>query len=172
MTANDDPTPPYWERPRDGNGNFQRSIETVKRDAAAAQYLADHPGTTFRQLAERFGYYDRAQAWRGVQAAKRDVALPAVTKLRQIESEELDSLYVLAMEIIERNHVMVSHGRIVYGDDGQPLSDDGPRMQAIQTALRIRESYRKLNGVDQPAKTEVSGGVKFEIVGVEPGDLV
>ncbi|OXS35393.1 hypothetical protein [Streptomyces sp. XY006] len=161
----------HLERPRDGKNRFVRSMDNVRRDAAAAEYWAEHR-CTYQEIADRFGYYDRSQAWRGIQAAKRDVALPAVTKLRQVESEELDALYVMAMEIIERNHVMVSHGRVVCGEDGQPLLDDGPRLQAIQTALRIRDQYQNLNGLKQPAKVEHSGGVKFEIVGVDPQDLV
>ncbi|KOV86070.1 MULTISPECIES: hypothetical protein [unclassified Streptomyces] len=173
MTAsNDDPDYDFRARPRDGNGKFQRGIDTVRRDAAAAQYMADHPGTTFQQLADLFGYYDRGGAWRAIQNAKADVIRPAVERLIQTESEQLDDLYLLAREIIDRNHVVVSHGRIVVGEDGAPLEDDGPRLQAIQTALRIRESYRKLHGVDQPAKTEISGGVKYELVGVDPQDLV
>jgi hypothetical protein len=147
-------------------------MKTVERDAAAAQYLADHPGTRFQELADRFGYYDRGEAWRGIQRAKQEVLRPAVERLIQTESEQLDELYVMAMEIIERNHVVVSHGRIVYGDDGNPLQDDGPRMQAIQTAIRIRESYRRLHGVDQPTKSEVSGAVRYEVVGVDPNALM
>ncbi|MET9012322.1 hypothetical protein ABZX74_15590 [Streptomyces olivaceoviridis] len=170
MTANDD-TPDHLKRPRDGRNRFVRSMDNVRRDAEAAAYWAEHH-CTYQEIADRFGYYDRAQAWRGIQAAKQDVALPAVTKLRQTEAEQLDALYLMALEIIERNHVVVSHGRIVYGDDGQPLQDDGPRLQAIQTALRIRDQYQNLHGLKQPAKVEHSGGVKFEIVGVDPQDLV
>ncbi|MFC7817566.1 hypothetical protein ACFUTR_23330 [Streptomyces sp. NPDC057367] len=173
--ANDEQPEPdeheYLERPRDGNGKYLRSMDNVRRDAAAAEYWAEHR-CTYQEIADRFGYYDRGQAWRGIQSAKRDVALPAVTKLRQAESEELDSLYLMALEIIERNHVVVSHGRVVCGDDGKPLLDDGPRLQAIQTALRIRDQYQNLNGLKLPAKVEHSGGVKFEIVGVDPQDLV
>ncbi|MFJ6066569.1 hypothetical protein ACIQHU_26435 [Streptomyces tendae] len=161
----------YLDRPRNGNGKYVRSMDNVRRDAEAAAYWAEHR-CTYQEIADRFGYYDRGQAWRGIQSAKRDVALPAVTKLRQVESEELDALYLMAMEIIERNHVMVSHGRVVCGDDGTPLLDDGPRLQAIQTALRIRDQYQKLHGLQQPAKVEHSGGVTFEIVGVDPTDLV
>ncbi|MCG0065023.1 hypothetical protein L0F81_17260 [Streptomyces tricolor] len=172
MTANDD-TPDNYEhreRPRDGRNRFVRSMDNVRRDAEAAAYWAEHR-CTYQEIADRFGYYDRSQAWRGIQAAKRDVALPAVTKLRQTEAEQLDALYLMALEIIERNHVVVSHGRIVYGDDGKPLPDDGPRLQAIQTALRIRDQYQNLHGLKQPAKVEHTGGVKFEIVGVDPQDL-
>ncbi|CAL9351191.1 hypothetical protein SUDANB1_00464 [Streptomyces sp. enrichment culture] len=170
-TPNERPDPP-----RNGNGQFVRSMDNVRRDAEAAEYWAEHR-CTYQEIADRYGYYDRSQAWRGIQSAKRDVALPAVAKLRQVESEELDALYVMAMEIIERNHVMVSHGRVVTMADPEtgeekPLLDDGPRLQAIQTALRIRDQYQNLNGLKQPAKVEHSGGVKFEIVGVDPQDLV
>ncbi|WP_432021091.1 hypothetical protein [Streptomyces sp. 1222.5] len=173
MATNDTPdnTDTSRDRHRDGNGKFVRSMDNVHRDAEAAEYWAEHR-CSYQEIAERFGYTDRSTAWRGIQAAKRDVALPAVSKLRQVEAEQLDALYVMALEIIERNHVVVSHGRVVHGDDGQPLPDDGPRLQAIQTALRIRDQYQNLHGLKQPAKVEHSGGVKYELVGVDPQDLV
>ncbi|MET7944274.1 hypothetical protein [Streptomyces sp. NPDC005302] len=168
--------PTLQSRTRDGRGKFARTIDTARRDAEAAEYLADHPGTTYRELAERFGYYDRGTAWRAIQAVKVEVVRPAVTKLIETESEELDALYVMALEIIERNHIVVSHGKVVTMKDPEtgeekPLQDDGPRLQAIQTALRVRESYRKLRGLDQPSQVAVSGGVKYEVVGIDPADL-
>lgn len=165
------PGPHPNDRPRDSKGNFTRTIDATRRDAAAAEYLADNPATTYKQLAELFGYSDKGGAWRGVQAAKADVARPAVTKLIQTESEQLDELYVMALEIIERNHVVVSHGKVVCGQDGEPLLDDGPRLQAIQTALRIRDQYENLHGLKQPAQVAVSGSVKYEVVGVDPAEL-
>lgn len=179
MTANEqNPDNPHdhLERPRNGNGRFTRSMDNVRRDAAAAEYWDTHR-CTYQEIADRFGYYDRSQAWRGIQSAKRDVALPAVTKMRQSEAEQLDELYLLAREIIDRNHVVVSHGKVITMVDPEtgeekPLLDDGPRLQAIQTALKIRDQYQNLHGLKQPAKVEHSGGVKFEIVGVDPQDLV
>jgi hypothetical protein len=169
--------PALQGKTRDGSGKFVRTIDGARRDAAAAEYLADNPGTSYRQLAERFGYYDRGAAWRAIQALKAEVIRPAVTRLIQAESEQLDSLYVMALEIIERNHVIVSHGKVVTmrdPDTGEekPLQDDGPRLQAIQTALRIRDQYQNLHGLKQPAKTEVSGGVTYQVVGVDPQDVV
>jgi hypothetical protein len=169
--------PALQGKTRDGSGKFVRTIDGARRDAAAAEYLADNPGTSYRQLAERFGYYDRGAAWRAIQGLKARSSGPAVTRLIQAESEQLDSLYVMALEIIERNHVIVSHGKVVTmrdPDTGEekPLQDDGPRLQAIQTALRIRDQYQNLHGLKQPAKTEVSGGVTYQVVGVDPQDVV
>jgi hypothetical protein len=169
--------PALHGKTRDGSGKFVRTIDGARRDAAAAEYLADNPGTSYRQLAEHFGYYDKGAAWRAIQGVKAEVIRPAVTRLIQAESEQLDSLYVMAMEIIERNHVIVSHGKVVTmrdPDTGEekPLQDDGPRLQAIQTALRIRDQYQNLHGLKQPAKTEVSGGVTYQVVGVDPQDVV
>jgi hypothetical protein len=169
--------PALQGKTRDGSGKFVRTIDGARRDAAAAEYLADNPGTSYRQLAARFGYYDKGAAWRAIQGVKAEVVRPAVTRLIQAESEQLDSLYVMALEIIERNHVIVSHGKVVTmrdPDTGEekPLQDDGPRLQAIQTALRIRDQYQNLHGLKQPAKTEVSGGVTYQVVGVDPQDVV
>lgn len=162
------------ERARNHRGSFERSIDNVRRDAKAAELRAQH--RTYQQIADELGYCDRGEAWRGVQRAKADVARPAVTKLIQTESEQLDDLYVMALEVIEANHVTVSHGKVVTMLDPEtgeekPLTDNGPKLQAIQTALRIRESYRKLHGLDQPAQVAVSGAVRYEVVGVNPEDL-
>ena len=165
-----------WDRQRDGMGRFRRTLASVRRDAAAAEYQAEHPDATLKQIADHFGYYDKSEARRGILRAKADVARPAVDKLIRTEADELDALYTEACAILQRNHVTVSHGRVVTWHNPEtgaeePLRDDGPKLQAIQLALRVRESYRKLHGLDQPAKQEISGGVKYEVVGVDPEDL-
>ena len=172
----DDDPHAHLRRERGSTGRFTRTMETVRRDAAVAEYLAEHPGTTYDELASRFGFCHRTDARNAVLRAKADVARPAVTKLIATESEELDALYTEAVAVLQRHHVTVSHGKVITMTDPEtgeekPLLDDGPKLQAIQVALRVRESYRKLHGLDQPAKTEVSGGVTYEVVGVDPADL-
>ncbi|MFD6619962.1 hypothetical protein ACFWFB_32495 [Streptomyces albidoflavus] len=161
------------DRQRNSRGSFERSMDTVRRDALAAELRAE--GLTYPQIGERLGM-NKGDAWRAVQRAKADVARPAVTKLIQAESGELDDLYVMALEVIEANHVVVSHGKVVTmldpeSSEEKPLTDNGPKLQAIQTALRIRESYRKLHGLDAEQKVNVSGAVRYEVVGVDPADL-
>jgi hypothetical protein len=150
----------FLRRERNGSGRFTRSMETVRRDAAAAEYLADNPGTTYQQLADRFGYYDRGEARRGIFQAKADVARPAITKLIGTESQELDALYAEACAILQRHHVTVSHGKVITwcnpetGEE-EPLADDGPKLQAIRVALDVRKAYQELHGLKQPSRLSI-----------------
>ncbi|MFI6530504.1 hypothetical protein [Streptomyces uncialis] len=149
-------------------------MATAERDARAAELLAQR--LTYQQIADELGYSSKGDAWRAVHRARADVARPAVTKLIQAESEELDDLYAMALEVIEANHVVVSHGKVVTMKDPEtgeekPLKDSGPKLQAIQTALRVRESYRKLHGLDAEQKVSLSGSVRYEVIGVDAADL-
>jgi hypothetical protein len=46
-----------------------------------------------------------------------------------------------------------------------------PVLAAYKEMRSIAESYRKLEGLDQPTKVEQTGTVKYEVVGVELPDL-
>lgn len=169
-----EPQPPG--QPRDGNNRFTGSINTDRRDAAATQYLADHPGTTYQQLADLFGYADRGNAWRAVQKCKNAVLQQAGAALVASQAAQLDEMFVAAMEVLERDHVVVSHGKVITMTDPdtqeeKPLLDDGPKLAALREMRAINESYRKLLGVDQPTQVAVSGAVRYEVVGVDPEDL-
>jgi hypothetical protein len=133
-------------------------------------------GHTYQYIADELGYYDRKEAWRGVKRAIDDIARPAVTRLIETESAELDTLYAEACAILQRHHVTVSHGKVITwlnpetGNE-ETLQDDGPKLAAIQVALKIRESYRRLHGLDSEKKVSVTGDVRYEVIGVDPDDL-
>ncbi|MFJ9887168.1 hypothetical protein ACIQRW_15040 [Streptomyces sp. NPDC091287] len=148
-----DQQPDEDDRLRDGKGRYTRSIESVRRDATAADLRSQRK--SYQQIAEELGYSDKGEAWRGVQRAKADVAREPVTRLIRSEAAQLDDLYVSALEVLERDHIMVSHGKIVKDDDGNPLLDDGPKLAAIRELRTIRESYRKLFGADAPSRVSV-----------------
>lgn len=65
-------------------------------------------------------------------------------------------MYAAAMEVLEREHVTVSNGRVVSLDDGTPLPDDGPVLQAIDRLLRIQERRARLLGLDAPVKRDLT----------------
>jgi hypothetical protein len=151
---------------RNGNGRYAENPETAARYAQAAALRAQ--GRTFQQIADELGWANKGEAWRAVQAAREAVLHGPAEKLIRTEAAQLDELYVEALDVLTREHVMVSHGRIVYGDDGEPLLDDGPKLAAIDRLVKVRESYRKLLGLDAPSRVSVDA----EKLGAEIGDLL
>lgn len=164
-------THPNGRPHNNGNGRFEPSQHTADRAAQAARLKAENPSLTYQQIADAVGYSNKSDAWRAVQRCREAVIREAGAELVAAEAAHLDDLFVEALEVLQRDHVTVSHGRIVKDDSGQPILDDGPKLAAIDRLLRVRESYRKLYGADQPARVEHSGGVKYEVVGVDPADL-
>ncbi|MFC9821387.1 hypothetical protein ACFWG6_30905 [Streptomyces erythrochromogenes] len=156
-------------QPRDGNHHFVLTDDAVARDARAAELRAQ--GWTYQAIADELGYYDKSHAWRQLQNARKRILKPALEQLIATEMQQLDELYVAALEILEREHVAISQGKIMKDDDGTPILDDGPRLAAIREMRMIRESFRKLHGLDAEKKVNVSGGVRYEIVGIDQADL-
>lgn len=153
-------------RTRTGHGRFERSPETVARDAAAAELRAQN--WTLQEIADELGYTDRANARRGIQRAIRDVVQGPAEKLLALHMDRLEALYEKALEISERDHVVVSHGKIIVGEDGKPLKDSGPELAAIREARATLDSFWTLTGMKKPAKVEHTGSLKYEVVGVDP----
>ncbi len=114
--------------------------------------------------------------------------------------QRLDKMQAAAEAVLERRHVHVSGGKIVVqvteyardgegnillDEDGNPkaenveqLEDDAPVLAALDRLVKIEierraigESRRKLLGLDAEQKVSVSGGVKYEIVGIPEVDL-
>lgn len=82
--------------------------------------------------------------------------------------ERLDTMIAEAHEIMRSHHYVVSNsGKIVCDEDGHPLRDDGPRLQAAKAIVQFDAERRKLLGLDSPTKLEHSGGVKYEITGLD-----
>jgi hypothetical protein len=152
---------------RGGDGKFTRTPEGAERDAAAAKLRGN--GLSYRAIASQLNM-DVSSAHAAVQRALREIVEEPAEDVRRIELERLDTMYEAAMGVLERQHVTVSNGRVVCLDD-EPLPDDGPVLHAIDRLLRIAERRAKLLGLDSAQKVDVSGGVRYEIVGVDPEAL-
>jgi DNA-binding CsgD family transcriptional regulator len=167
---------------RNRRGKFTATIETANREARAAQLHAD--GLKYREIAAEMGI-DLHQVYDYVQSAMAKVvqqpAENAVAySLRNLYEERARLLDTRAeLEALkERQHVTVSQGHVVYADDGAAVPDDEFTLKTIDRLMRCDEqlrrndeSTRKLLGLDQPAKTQISGGVTYEVVGINPEEL-
>jgi len=183
MTTGNDATQPVPEPPdttphpqglqgRDGAGRFTRSLEGAERDRYAAEQHAK--GYSYKEIAAELGVH-KSQAIRAVQRAVRAVVQDAGEQVLRLHMDRLEYLYGKAVEIAEADHVVVSHGKVITmpGEDGveRPLKDHGPTLAALREARASLESFRRLVGMDKPAKVEHSGGVTYQVVGVDPEDL-
>lgn len=84
----------------------------------------------------------------------------------------LDELRREAMEIAGQKPAPVTAGKdgevVTDPETGEVVRDHSGRLAAMARAQATSADLRKLLGLDAPARTEVSGGVRYEIVGVDP----
>src|SRR5581483_121905 len=137
----DEPTPPAT-LPKDSRGHFIATIDRDERAARAARLKADNPKMGYREIARAVGYSNPGDAWRAVDRCRKAVLQSAGAELIASEAALLDDQFTAAMEILERDHVVVSHGKVIKDDAGAPLLDDGPKLAALREMRAIRESYR------------------------------
>lgn len=169
--------PPYnpGQDARDGRGRYHRTLETAERDRQAAE-LFDQ-GLTYQEIADELGYNNKSTAIRAVRRAVREVVQEAGEKVLKLHLSRMEYLFAKAVEVIEADHVVVSHGKVITMLDPEtgeekPLRDHAPVLAAVNSARQCLESVQSLTGMKQPTKIEHSGGVKYELVGVDPQDLV
>lgn len=153
------------DRVRDGRKRFTRGLEDAERRAEAARLRGK--GWTYAQIAEELGYADRASACNAVKQVLQETAQDAGDEFRAVKREQLRMLTEATWKILEREHILVSNGRVV-SLDGEPLKDPGPALNAVSILLRINESERKLEGADEPARVSVEA----QQIGAEIANLL
>jgi hypothetical protein len=177
--------PDHPGQPRGHHGKYDRSPDTAVKQAEAMELRG--LGHSYQAIATEMGItksYAHELVTGGLAAT---IAEPA-EQLRTLELQRLDDellrlagLEATVHKVLEKKHLVVSHGQIVR-KDGEPLEDDAPALAAIDRLLRIDEQRRrngverrKLLGLDAAQKVEqqvdLSGGLRYEIVGVDPAEL-
>lgn len=133
----------------------QRAATAKRRAEAVAMRIA---GADFDTIAGQLGYADRASAHKDVTRALEQAVVEqsrSVEVYREEELQRLDALLVEAWTVLKRQHVSVSHGRVVRDENDEPILDDGPTLSAIDRILRIQERKAKFLGLDAPQRHEV-----------------
>jgi len=141
----------------------KHNAEQVAEQAHRA-YELRLQGRSFRAIAADMGLsvstvHDRVNDYA---AGRLD---PLADQYRQVELDRLDGLAVKAYEVLARDHVVAQQGRIVRDDEGKPLLDDGPVLQAIDRLVKISERRAKLLGLDAAVKVDA------QVHQVDPADI-
>lgn len=129
-------------------------------------------GLTFEAIGKRLGF-SRQRAHKLYWDAMHAVQMQAVDTHRAAMIDELAEAVRVAARILHTDHIAHSNGRVVYADDGSPVIDDGPKMDAARTIISAHARLAKLLGADAPVKSEVSAGVEinYTIRGVDTDKL-
>lgn len=139
------------DMPRDGKGRWRKGVESLERDAEACRMYVG--GKTYQQIADELGYGGRQNAQRAVQKILMETAKQPADELRALLRARQEEIYVMAREIALKDHYAHGNGKLVY-KDGEPLIDDGPKLNAMDRMGRATAEVSKLVGAYSPQKFE------------------
>lgn len=108
-----------------------RRIEAAERRAQALELRK--AGATYEQIAQRLGYADRANAYRAVHTALKEITAEPAKEVIKLELERLDAMLL---------------GLWPDARKGKP--------EAVDRVLRVMERRSKLLGLDSPVRADVS----------------
>lgn len=142
-------------------GLFGAGDHVVIAQRRARAVAMKRSGMNYTQIADAMEEYhgDRSFAYRDVQRALRDARAQlaeSVEQLIQMEDERDDDIRRRIYAIIAARHYVVQGGKIVKDDDGIPLVDHGPVLQAIDRLDRLGARFARRHGLDQPERIEIA----------------
>jgi DNA-binding CsgD family transcriptional regulator len=124
---------------------------TAERDNTVWQLRLQ--GFTLRQIGARLGLSHETIRLI-LERGRAELIYPKIEEQRATELERLDEMLHRAWSIMDREHALVSHGRLIADENGLPLPDTGPILAAMDRVLRISERRAKLLGLDAATKVE------------------
>lgn len=167
-----------------GDYGNQRHEAAERRDLVLQ--LRDQ-GLTFREIGERLGV-NRQRAHELHKRAMRERPVPAESaardaerKARQLEQldeqrREVEMEREAVLEVLNRDDrtVVTASGKVIEGvqDDPTLLSSVATLVRLDELLLKLADHEAKLLGLYAKAELSVSGGVKYEVVGIPVEDLM
>lgn len=130
------------------------SKKSRARDAEAARLKA--LGWPLEEIAEHLNLGgDPVRAAAAIRRALADVVRFAGDEMRLMELESLNQLEWVAWRTLQKRHVIVSNGRLVFDETGEAVEDDRYVLEAMDRILKCKERRAKMFGLDAPTRAEV-----------------
>lgn len=130
----------------------------------------------FREIAAELGIAV-STAWKLYQRAMRLIPAAAVAAHAERAAQRLEEQLARidmereeVMSILTGRHVMVSNGQVVR-EDGEPVLDDALALAAIDRLIKLDAQEADLLGLKAEKRVNLTGGVRYEVVGVAASDL-
>jgi len=142
--------------------NAERGPIAARRARVLAMRIEQRPYT---EIAAELGVTtDVAEKdyQRALEQLKREQDAQAATA-RNLELAKLDLMEAAAWQVLRKQHITVQHGKIVAFEDGTPVLDDAPVLNAIDRLVRIAARRATLTGMDAPTRIEVDDARRAEI---------
>jgi hypothetical protein len=153
-------------------------LASAEQDAEVVQLKRQ--GFDFREIGTRLGI-SKSQVHRAFHRALQRIVEPEVLAYRAEQLVRIALEREEALDIMGARHIVVSNGHIVSeitgtdseGDPiyGEPLTDPGPTLAAIDRLIKLDDQEAKLLGLYADTKVNLTGGVRYEVVGIDPADL-
>lgn len=159
---------------RGGNGRYVRTVNTTQRDFEAAALRAK--GWSFPRIAAELGFASKGHAHNAVTRALRDIPYEGAEDDKLLDLERINRLIEYHWAIMERDHITVSHGRIITREvgverdedgierldmDGKPIPvfedilDESPGQASAREVRALVERRAKIIGYEAPARSRI-----------------
>lgn len=137
------------------------------RDREAARLKAI--GWTLEEIGAHleFGDDERLVA-AAIRRATAQMARFAGDETKLMELRSLDELEYEAWKMLRKGHIMVSHGKVIRNDLGQPMADMEYPLKVLDRIIRVKERRAKMLGLDASTKIEV---VTIDVIDAEIAKL-
>jgi hypothetical protein len=155
------------EQPTPAQREFAKDFDLSVQDAMIVDLK--HTGLTYQQIGNRL-QISRAAAFRGYERAIRRVPARAVNEYREEMYARIGAAREAVMDVLNARHVTVSNGVIVRDDEG-PLEDDGVVLAAVDRLLKLDDQEAKLRGAYPKTEVNLTGAVRYEVVGLAGEEL-
>lgn len=156
------------------------ATELSVAEKRAAVVAGVREGKTFRQIAAELGI-SKSYAHDLFQAALELIPADNVHAYREQQLADLALARQVAREILGRYHVTISNGHVMHeitgrDDEGKPVygdpyEDSGPELAALAALVKVGQREAEILGSDAEKKVNMTGAVKYEVVGLAAEEL-
>jgi hypothetical protein len=112
-------------------------------------------GFTYQQIGDQLGV-TRQAAHQAVMRAIDAIPKEGAADVLEMELSKLDRLERYYHTVLNKTHVRVgNNGKVVKDDNGAPILDEAPRMDASNGILKVQAQRARLLGLNAPVRTDV-----------------